>query len=80
MTIKYIHVYMALPLFRIPGPRGHEFHNLCRGYLSIIIMHSDSLHGGEEYRRSNAFLLYDQYSYTLKQEPLPRVSRNLQFG
>ena len=61
-------------------PEAMNFTIYVEAYLSIIIMHSDSLHGGEEYRRSNAFLLYDQYSYTLKQEPLPRGSRNLQFG
>ena len=44
-------------------------------------MHSDSLHGGQEYRRrSSAFSLYDQYGHTLTQESLPRGSQNLQFG
>ena len=71
MTIRYI---QPRPYLGTLISEAMNFTIYVEAYLSFIIMHSDSLHGGQEYRRSNAFSLFDQYGYALKQEPLPRGS------
>ena len=71
--------YMATPLHKNPCPGGNDIYNFGRPLLYTLFVWTMSRSSEEDFKRYNAFSLYELYGRTLVQATLPGGHEIFQF-